>query len=86
MEFTINHFPERNTFEANIEGLIPYVEYVIRGNTFDIIHTIVPKQLEGQGIAAKIVSHAYQYAQDKGYQLKGSCSYANVWLQRHPMK
>ena len=85
MKLDIIHYPQRNTFEANINGLIPYVEYTLSDNTFDIIHTIVPKQLEGQGIAGQIVSHAYHYAKEKGYQLKGSCSYAEVWLQRHPM-
>lgn len=85
MEYNVEHFPERKRFEAHINGLVAYVEYVLTNNTFDIIHTIVPKELEGQGIAARIVKEAFTYAKAQGYELKGSCSYARVWLERHPM-
>lgn len=85
MDFTITHNLDTQRFEAHIDGHVPYVEYSLDDNTFDIIHTIVPQPLEGQGIASKLVSYAYQYAKDKGYNLKGSCSYAHIWLQRHPM-
>lgn len=85
MDYTIKHYPEMNRFEAHINGLVAYVEYQIQDNVFDIIHTIVPKELEGQGIASNLVKEAFTYAQIKNYKLKGSCSYANVWLQRHPM-
>lgn len=85
MDYTIKHYPDINRFEAHINGLVAYIEYQITNDIFDIIHTIVPKELEGQGIAASIVKEAYTYAKSKNYKLKGSCSYANVWLLRHPM-
>ncbi|WP_018109010.1 GNAT family N-acetyltransferase [Bacteroides propionicifaciens] len=85
MNYIVEHKPSIKRFEADIEGQVAYVEYTLHNDEFDIIHTIVPKELEGQGIAARIVSEAYAYAKDAGYTLKASCSYAKVWLKRHPL-
>lgn len=85
MDYIVEHKPEIKRFEAHIEGQVAYVEYTLNGDVFDIIHTIVPSDLEGQGIASRIVREAYTYAKDAGYKLKASCSYANVWLKRHPL-
>ena len=52
MEYTVNHYPEKHRFEVVEDGLTAYVEYRLRGDALDIIHTIVPKNLEGRGIAA----------------------------------
>ena len=54
------------------------------GNALDIIHTIVPKNLEGRGIAATLVETAYKYAKEQGLRPLATCSYAVVWLKRHP--
>lgn len=85
MDFKVKHLPQQKRFEAYFDDKTAFVEYTLSNDIFDIIHTIVPKELEGQGIAGKIVKEAYSYAKERGYQLKGSCSYAHTWLKRHPM-
>lgn len=82
MEYTVNHYPEKNRFEVVEDGLTAYVE--LRGDALDIIHTIVPKNLEGRGIAATLVETAYKYAKEQGLRPLATCSYAVVWLKRHP--
>lgn len=84
MEYTVNHYPEKNRFEVVEDGLTAYVEYRLRGDASDIIHTIVPKNLEGRGIAATLVETAYKYAKEQGLRPLATCSYAVVWLKRHP--
>ena len=42
MEYTVNHYPEKHRFEVVEDGLTAYVEYRLRGDALDIIHTIVP--------------------------------------------
>ena len=78
MEYTVNHYPEKHRFE------VVDVEYRLRGDALDIIHTIVPKNLEGRGIAATLVETAYKYAKEQGLRPLATCSYAVVWLKRHP--
>ena len=65
MEYTVNHYPDKHRFEVVEDGLTAYVEYRLRGDALDIIHTIVPKPLEGRGIAATLVETAYKYAKEQ---------------------
>ena len=41
MEYTVNHYPDKYRFEVVEDGLTAYVEYRLRGDALDIIHTIV---------------------------------------------
>lgn len=84
MEYEIIHQPDQSLFKTIIDGRTAFAQYRIINDTFDIIHTIVPKPLEGQGIAAALMSAAYNYGISKGYKPIATCSYAAVWLKRHP--
>lgn len=84
MELEIKHLPEQKMFKADIEGRTAFVQYRILGKSLDIIHTIVPRPLEGQGIAAALVKAAYDYGLTNGLKPKATCAYAVKWLQRHP--
>ena len=80
----ITHHHQHHRFGTVIEGHTACVEYSISPGTFDIVHTRVPAPLEGRGIAAALVKTAYDYARSRKLALRGSCSYAAVWLKRHP--
>lgn len=84
MKYPITHHPERHRFETVQEGRTAFVEYRLNGNALDIIHTIVPREIEGRGIAAALVEAAYDYALANGMKPEATCSYAVVWLERHP--
>ena len=84
MEFEIIHVPEQRMFKTEIEGRTAFVQYRLLNGCLDIIHTIVPRPLEGNGIAAALVKAAYDYALANGLKPKATCSYAVKGLQRHP--
>lgn len=84
MEYIIEHYPEKYRFEIKQNGLTAFVQYRLVGNNLDIIHTIVPEPLEGQGIAASLVKAAFDYALANGMKPRATCSYAVAWLKRHP--
>ena len=84
MEYTVNHYPEKHRFEVIYFLYFAYMKDRLRGDALDIIHTIVPKNLEGRGIAATLVETAYKYAKEQGLRPLATCSYAVVWLKRHP--
>ena len=84
MEYKIQHQPEQKLFKTEVEGRTAFVQYRLLNGGLDIIHTIVPRPLEGQGIAAALVKAAYDYAVANGLKPKATCSYAVAWLQRHP--
>ncbi len=84
MDYEIVHQPDQCLFKTVVEGRTAFAQYRIINGALDIIHTIVPKPLEGQGIAAALVKATYDYALQQGYKPKATCSYAVLWLQRHP--
>lgn len=84
MDYEIIHQPEQQLFKTVVDGRTAFVEYRLFGDSFDIVHTIVPPPIEGRGIAAALVKTAYEYAVDNGLKTRASCSYAAMWLERHP--
>ncbi|WP_291584534.1 GNAT family N-acetyltransferase [Bacteroides sp.] len=83
MEYKIEHQPEQKLFKTEVEGRTAFVQYRLLNGSLDIIHTIVPRPLEGQGIAAALVKATYDYAAANNLKPKATCSYAVAWLQRH---
>ena len=43
-----------------------------------------PGEISGRGIASALVKAAYDYALANGLVPVATCSYAVVWLERHP--
>jgi hypothetical protein len=84
MEIIIKHDKVLKRMSADIEGHTAYVEYDLHDGVLDILHTYVPKPLEGRGIASKLVRAAYDYARKQGLEPTGTCSYAVAWLEKHP--
>lgn len=80
----IQHSPELNRAWTEVDGSTAYVEYSVHDGCLDVLHTIVPKPIEGRGIASMLVKFIYDYAVGCGLNPVATCSYAKVWLQRHP--
>ena len=83
-EMKIIHDIEGSRFQTEILGFTAYVSYVKDSEMLDIKHTIVPKEIGGKGIAAALVKAAYDYALSEGLKPEATCSYAAIWLERHP--
>lgn len=84
MELAIQHEQDKESFAVVIEGQRAFVTYEIYDGALDVRKTFVPKELEGRGIASKLVQAAYDYARAQNLKCIATCSYAVVWLQRHP--
>ena len=85
MTLTITHLPEKQRFEHQQNGLVAHLDYRIQDqHTLIFSHTIVPPQLEGQGIASALARHALDYAREHGKKVVPACSFVATWIQRHP--
>lgn len=80
----IEHLADKERFRTVIDGKEAHVSYRIEKGGLDIRHTIVPVELEGRGIASALVKAAYDYARENNLKPVATCSYAVMWLQRHP--
>ncbi len=78
----IKHDEAQCRFEIIVDGYTAYVKYRIVDHSLDVVSTVVPREIGGRGIAARLVEEAYRYAEASGYGCKATCSYAVAWLQR----
>jgi predicted GNAT family acetyltransferase len=47
-------------------------------------HTVVPRELEGQGIAGELTRTAVAWAREQSLTIDAQCSYVRSWLAKHP--
>jgi len=52
----------------------------------DLYHAEVSPGLRGQGVAARLVEAACEYARASGSRLIPSCPYVAWWFRQHPEK
>lgn len=78
------HNEKAQRFEAAVTGGIAHSDYRRSGNVLDMVHTEVPAEAGGGGIAGKIVKAAFDYASANGLKIRPSCPYVRGYMQRHP--
>jgi predicted GNAT family acetyltransferase len=70
-------------FEIRTGDGLARLRYEMEGSKILLIHTEVPKELEGRGIAGRLATSAMTYARDNGLKVVPLCPYVAAWLPRH---
>ena len=83
MEVEIKLDEARKVFAATINGNEAYLEYAMRENKINFLHTYTPPQLRGKGLAGKIVKFAFEYAKENNLRVIPTCPYIGTFLERH---
>ncbi|KQS03165.1 acetyltransferase [Sphingomonas sp. Leaf357] len=76
--------PAQSRFELEQDGDTAFAAYRLTGDTITFTHTIVPKPLEGQGIASRLIAFALAEARAKGLKVVPECSFVAAYIERHP--
>ena len=70
---------------AEEEGrVIAEVTFPDRDGAADIDHTFVDDTLRGQGVAGQLLQAAADQIRAEGKRARATCSYAEIWFERHP--
>ena len=83
MDVDVVHLQDRSRFEAEVEGQTAYLTYERYGHTVAMTHTIVPRELEGRGIAGELTRTAVDWARGEQLQVDPQCSYVRSWLRKN---
>lgn len=76
--------PAQSRFDLEQDGETAFAAYRLKGGTITFTHTIVPKPLEGQGIASRLIAFALAEARAKGLRVVPECSFVAAYIERHP--
>lgn len=84
MTQSIDHETDRRRFTTMVNGHLCVLEYELDGTQMTITHTRVPPAVGGKGIAAKLTEVALNTARTSSWSVVPRCSYAAVYMERHP--
>jgi predicted GNAT family acetyltransferase len=71
-------------YEMEVEGQTAFAQYNLNGSIITFTHTIVPEELEGQGIGSRLVSFALDDARQRDLKVVPMCSFVRGYIERHP--
>lgn len=80
----IRHNEARHRFETGSEAQPAHLDYRLREGVVDIVHTEVPPEYQGQGLAGKLATAALNWVRESGRKVIPSCSYVAVFIGKHP--
>jgi predicted GNAT family acetyltransferase len=82
-ELTVTHNAGASRFEAIVEGELCRADYRLEDGVMRMVHTEVPRRLEGRGIAGRIVAAALDHARGNGLRVVPACSFVRAYMRRH---
>ena len=81
---SVVHNAERHRFELREGELTSRLVYRIEGGVIDLLHTEVPRPLEGRGIAHELARAALEYAAANELLVRPTCPFVQAYLERNP--
>jgi predicted GNAT family acetyltransferase len=73
-----------HNFEFVVDGHRSFIDYKVKDDKIYLVHTEVPTELEGRGVAAAMVKKAFEYIEQADLKLVPLCSYVQSYLKSHP--
>lgn len=67
-----------------MDGKNPRIEYIAVKDKIYLTHTEVPKELEGKGLASKMVLMVLENIKSRNLTLIPMCPFVAMYIKRHP--
>ena len=81
---TIENNEAAQRWEAHLDQHLAVAEYRRRGDTIFFTHTKVPHELEGQGVASRLVKTALDDARAQHLAVVPFCPFVASYIRHHP--
>ena len=83
MSNNVHDNSERHRFELDADGHVAFSNYKRVDGVITILHTEVPKELEGRGIGSALVRGLLEIARAQGLKVQAVCPFVKSYLDRH---
>jgi uncharacterized protein len=74
---------ERHRFELDVDGHVAFSNYSRAGDVLTLLHTEVPKALNGRGIGSALVRGELEMARAQGLKVVAKCPFVIAYLNKH---
>jgi len=81
---TVRDNGQRHRFEMDLDGHTAFSEYRRDGNVLTLLHTEVPKELNGRGIGSALVKGILELARAQQLKVVAVCPFVKGYLGKHP--
>ncbi len=71
-------------FELDVDGHRAVAAYQREEGRIVFTHTVVPRAIEGRGVASKLIRAALDSARDQGLKVVPQCPFVAAYIQKHP--
>jgi predicted GNAT family acetyltransferase len=71
-------------YELAIEGQIAATYYSLADGIITFVHTEVPPELGGRGIASKLIRSALDQVRADGFRVIAQCPFVKAFIEKHP--
>ena len=71
-------------FELPVEGRVAFVAFERFPGGIAYLHTVVPEELSGRGIASQLVRYVLEYAESNGLKVRPVCPFIKAYIDKHP--
>ena len=75
---------QRHRFELDADGHVAFSEYKREDGILTIMHTEVPKELNGRGIGSALARGLLDIARAQGLKVVAKCPFIAGYIGKHP--
>lgn len=75
---------QQQRFEIHAANEIAFLEYRFYKKDIALMHTVVPEQLSGRGLASTLAHHALEWAKEHDKKVMVYCPFVAAYLKKHP--
>ncbi|HEX8400265.1 MAG TPA: GNAT family N-acetyltransferase [Allosphingosinicella sp.] len=79
----VRHHRERGCYELQVGEATAITAYRREGEVLSFTHTEVPEELEGQGIATRLIAGALDQVRADGLKIVPLCSFVRHYVETH---
>jgi len=84
MSQNVVHDAQASRFEIRIADQVAELVYILADGRMAMVHTGVPRELEGKGYGGQLAKAALEYAKRENLRVVPQCSFVRAYIERHP--
>lgn len=71
-------------YEMRIDGHLAKIEYSNKSGKIFLIHTEIPEELAGKGIASYLAKEVFKLIEEEGMTIVPMCKFIKTYIRKHP--